>query len=496
MHLHDTICAIATPPGQGGIGIVRISGKKAKDILKRIWDGHVSVEAFESHKMYFGRITNPSQPFPAPPGGEGGGAIDSVFAVWMQSPKTYTGEDVVEISCHGGMIILRKVLSACLEAGARIADPGEFTKRAFLNGKLDLVQAEAVADLIAATSDAASRAARQQLDGRLSQEINKIADEITSLCAFVEATIDFPEEDINFIADEGIAERLANNTDKIRSLAGTYAEGRMVRDGVKTAIIGKPNVGKSSLFNALVGQERAIVHHSAGTTRDLVTETVQIGGIAFHLTDGAGLREASHEVEKIGIEKASENIKQADIVIFVMDGSQVADDEDEAILEKLDLKQTIICMNKYDLQNPPIPPLKKGGVKPRAKQRCRNAALRRWGHAPLQGKGGFGKKDIVVSALRGDGIDELKKMLLEGVRGQRVGSGQESVVITSARHKQALEETVKEIENAGKATANGKSSEFIAHHLHLAHESLGRITGRVGAEEVLNEIFARFCIGK
>jgi tRNA modification GTPase len=459
-HLQDTICAIATPPGQGGIGVVRISGTEAINVLEKIWDGKVPASSFKSHRLYYGRIKDDLE------------IIDVVFSVWMKSPHSYTGEHVVEISCHGGPAILNKIIKSCLSARARLAEPGEFTKRAFLNGKMDLAQAEAVADLIAAASEQSCRLARQQLDGHLSQKIQAILNEVTSLRAFVEATIDFPEEDIEFITKEKIKERLADLAKGMISLADTYHEGRLLRDGVRVSIVGKPNVGKSSLFNALVGEERAIVHHTSGTTRDLVTETVQIEGVAFHVTDAAGLWDASHEVEKIGIEKTYQAIKQADVILFVVDGSQPIDKNDENIFKDLDRGKTLVCINKSDLVNPPIPPLEKGG------------------------EGGFEDSAIKISALRGDGIDQLKKGLVQLTQSHGCQEGLESILITSARHKEALDEAIKEVKCANSAVTHGESAEFVAHHLFAAHEALGRITGKVSTEEILDHIFSRFCIGK
>ena len=458
--LQDTICAIATPPGHGGIGIVRISGNEAKNILEKMWDGKAPASSFESHRMYFGRIR------------DNGEIIDAVFSVWMKAPHSYTGEHVVEISCHGGPAVLNRIIQSCIYAGARTAEPGEFSKRAFLNGKMDLAQAEAVADLIAATSEEASRLARQQLDGHLSQKITAILNDMTSLRAFVEASIDFPEEDIEFIGKEKIRDQLEGIAKRIKALANTYHEGRLLRDGVRVSLVGKPNVGKSSLFNALLGQDRAIVHHTSGTTRDLVTDTIQIGGAAFHMTDAAGLWETSHEVERIGIEKSYQAIKQADVILFVIDGSHPTDVNDENILRNLDIEKTVLCINKSDLANPPIPPLEKGG------------------------KGGFEGSAIRISALCGDGIDVLKERLVQYAQKHTCQAGHESVMITSARHKEALDEAIKEMEFGNQAITDGKSAEFVAHHLFAAHEALGRITGKVSTEELLDHIFSRFCIGK
>lgn len=481
MSSKDTICAIATPPGMGGIGIVRLSGEAARMILSRIWRGK-NIETFESHRMYLGKIVDPMPLFckegVKPRGGHaplrGSGeveqkVIDRVLVVWMGNPNSYTGEDVVEISCHGGQTILARILSACLKSGACLAEPGEFTKRAYLNGRMDLTQAEAVADLIAATSDAATRRALEQLEGRLSQRVNELSNDITKLRAFVEASIDFPEEDIEFLEKEGIANSLSQIANEMKSLARTYAEGRILRDGIKVAIVGKPNVGKSSLFNALVGKDRAIVHHAPGTTRDLVSEAIQIEGMVFHLTDAAGLWAGEHDVEKIGIEKTRDVINKSDVILFILDGSNELDDKDWEIFKGLDLSKTVMCVNKSDL-SPAFRELPFGNEK-------EDAAL--------------------ISALTGEGVDSLKGTLLKRVvqdRKETIDS--ESVIVTTARHKEALDEAAQNIADAIKTTEEKQPAEFIAQHLNLAHESLNRITGQVTTETVLNEIFSKFCIGK
>ncbi len=455
MSLKDTICAVATPPGQGGIGIVRVSGPKAGEVLGKIWAGKCKVPSFESHRMYFGSVKDPVTVE----------KIDSVLSVWMKKPNSYTGEDVVEISCHGGPSILERILGACRGAGARSAGPGEFTKRAYLNGKMDLLQAEAVADLISATSEKAARMASRQLEGRLSKEINIFLEELTKIRAFVEASIDFPEEDIEFIEKEGIAKKLEDIVSRMRALAETYNEGRIIRDGVRVAIVGKPNVGKSSLFNALVGRDRAIVHHTSGTTRDLVTETEVMGGIVFHLTDAAGFRESDHAVEKIGIEKARDAMGDADIILLVMDGSVPPDDEDRKISKSLDRERTIVCLNKSDLP-----------------RRC---------GCETQGA----RCEISVSALKGNGVESLRQALVKRVADQK-SLKSEGVVITTARHKEALSQAVNETEAALKVAKEGVSAEFIAHHLRQANEFIGQITGTISTDAILEQIFSRFCIGK
>ncbi len=456
MNNKDTICAIVTPPGTGGVGIVRISGKQSQNVLGKIWQGKVKVSQFESHKMHLGHLQDPiSQEI-----------VDNVLAVIMRAPHSYTGEDVVEISGHGGQMIMARVLGLCGKAGARLAQPGEFTRRAFLNGKMDLAQAEAVADLIAANNESAGRLALNQLEGKLSAVISALLEELTNLRAFVEASIDFPEEDIEFIKKQGVAEKLEDLSNKLQILLSTYAEGRLLKDGVKVAIIGKPNVGKSSLFNCLVGNERAIVHHSPGTTRDLVSETIQIEGIAFQLVDAAGIRNEGHEVEMIGIERAREQIKKADLIIMVVDSP------DTEVLNKLDPQKTILCLNKIDLLS--------------SEQSAEY----------LQQLGTDWFALATISALQKKGISELRTALSSfAVSEKNIGS-EEGVVINSSRHKQALDDTVTYIGHAIKAVKENSSAEFIAEHLTQASQSLGQITGQVSTDQVLDQIFSKFCIGK
>ncbi|MFH1874218.1 MAG: tRNA uridine-5-carboxymethylaminomethyl(34) synthesis GTPase MnmE [Pseudomonadota bacterium] len=456
MNNKDTICAIVTPPGTGGVGIVRISGGKAQEVLQKIWQGKVKVANFESHKMHLGHIQDPQSKNP----------VDNVLVVIMRAPHSYTGEDVVEISGHGGQMLLGRILASCQKAGARLAQPGEFTRRAFLNGKMDLAQAEAVADLIAANNESAARLALNQLEGKLSETISSLQEGLTNLRAFVEAAIDFPEEDIEFIKKEGVAEKLKVIASKLQTLISTYADGRLLKDGVKVAIIGKPNVGKSSLFNKLVGSARAIVHYSPGTTRDLVSETIQLEGVAFHLIDAAGIRDEGHEVEMIGIELAREQVKKADLIIRVVDEPKVEE------LKGLDLQKTILCLNKIDLLT--------------SEQKT----------SYLKNLGTDWYAVVSVSALEGKGLSDLQKALsLFAVSGKNKGS-QEGVVITSARHKQALKEAVVNISEAIKAVKENSSAEFIAEHLTQASGALGQIIGQVSTDDILNQIFSKFCIGK
>lgn len=446
----DTIAAIATPPGQGGIGVVRISGPSANTVLKRVWRGKADASGFESHRLYYGPV------------GFSGEVVDHALVAWMKGPHSYTGEDVVEISAHGGQAVMQALLRACCEGGARVAEPGEFTKRAFLNGKMDLAQAEAVADVISASSDAGLKAAQEQLVGELSSKVSSISGRLTELRAFVESSIDFPEEDLEFIENEEVEKKLKAIGDEMKRLSSTFEEGRLLRDGLRVAITGLPNAGKSTLFNALVGRERAIVHRSPGTTRDVVSETILIDGIAFHLHDTAGLRDSSCEIERSGVAFTKEEIKRADVVLYVVD----ANDDHNANFENLPAGKTILVYNKTDLA---------GGVVERSTIND--------------------KRSTAISALTGNGLGNLKKALLDFVRDRKTTESG-GVVITNARHKEAVDKSLEHVSRAFEVLEEKQHAELLAEHLRFAYEALGSITGETVADAVLKEIFSRFCVGK
>lgn len=454
----DTICAIATPPGPGGLGVVRLSGSLAREILAKVWRGGVPAVELKPRQLYLGEITGDIS---------GSGPIDRAMAVLMPAPSTYTGEDVVEISAHGSPLLLARIVDVCVALGARPAEPGEFTKRAFLAGKLDLAQAEAVADLIAATSEQAARIAADQLAGKLSHEVTAIADELADLRAFVEASIDFPEEDIEFIENAGISKRMTVIAEKIGALAQSFHEGRLIRDGVRTAIVGRPNAGKSSIFNRLVGRDRAIVHRAPGTTRDVVEEAITIGGVAFRLRDTAGIRQAGCEVEGLGVGRSREEIVAADLVIAVFDGSVPYGPEDEEVLRTIAPAQTIPVINKTDL----TPSFDRVSLT-----------------TPLGDV-----ESIPLSAKTGVGFETLQRALVARFLCAR---GREGALITSSRHKAVLDESSLSLTKARRAVESGLPPECIAQHLRIAHDSLGKITGLVTDEGLLNRIFSRFCIGK
>lgn len=454
----DTIAAISTPPGIGAVGIVRISGPKAKDVLGKVWESkHHPVDKFVTHQLYYGKLTTAmNRP------------VDNVLAVYMEAPHSYTGENVVEIHCHGGSIATKGVLKAVLNAGARAAEAGEFTKRAFLNKKMDLAQAESVADIINATSERAHRIAKEQLDGRLSSEINKHQQALKEIKAFVEASIDFPEEDVQFIENEGILKKIEPLLEKITKLSRTYDNGRLIHDGVRIVIVGKPNVGKSSLLNALSGRKRAIVHHMPGTTRDTVEEDIEINGINFHLTDTAGIREAGCEVEQMGIDIAKDKMSKADMIMVVLEAGADITAEDRHILEETSSRKRILVLNKKDLLE----------------------------HKEEQTLDFDSEtKKISVSATTMEGIEELANLIFDFSL-EKNSLESDDIIITNLRHKKAIDDAISSLKDSMNAIIKRESAEFVAHHLQTAMTSLGKITGEVTTDDVLNEIFSKFCIGK
>lgn len=459
---NDTICAIATPPGIGGLGVVRISGPRSLEILKGLWGGGVSVDRFEPRRCYLIDIRVEAS------GSNHNPVLDKVLAIHMPGPKTYTGDDVVELSCHGSPFLLRSILESCVSLGARNAMPGEFTRRAFLAGKLDLVQAEAVSDLIAATSERAVRIASEHLSGRLSHEITSLGDALASLRADIEAAIDFSEEGLSPPERTSLIKRIEDILDAIHDLRVSFRGGLLIRDGLRVAIVGRPNVGKSSILNCLVGHERAIVHHEPGTTRDVVEEEISFEGLRFRLRDTAGLRGCSDVVESLGMERARSEITLADCILAVFDGSRAWDEEDAALLLQLEPKKTIVAINKSDL------PLMMG-----------DAPLRKWSSS---------EPPLCVSAISQGARSAILSRLASF--SHRFPGIQEGVSITNARHHALLGDAAQALEKARSSSQEGIPIECVASHLCAAQDALGGITGAVTTEEILDRIFSRFCIGK
>ena len=452
----DTICAVSTPPGAGGIGIIRISGGKAIGIASKVFRLRRIKELVTapSHTIHYGHVVDPAT----------GETVDEALCSVMRAPSTYTREDVIEIHCHGGMMPLWRTLGLLISAGARQAEPGEFTKRAFLNGRIDLAQAEAVMDIIMAKTDLALRAANEQLLGGLSGEIAILRDRLLSLIAAIEAGIDFPEEDL----ETGTGQPLADETDRllamVDSLLSGYAQGRILRDGFATAIVGKPNVGKSSLLNALLKQNRAIVTEVPGTTRDVLEEYLNIAGVPLKILDTAGIRHSHDIVEQEGVRRSLGAIGSADIVLFVLDGSQSFTAEDRRVMDEVKGKHVIAIINKSDL--------------PRKLEQLREP-----------------ESQVSVSCRTGEGLDDLKRALSAQVK-QGTISSREHVWAVNQRHKTALEQTKESLQKALESITSGLSPEFISLDLRGALDSLGLIIGATYTEDILERIFNDFCIGK
>lgn len=462
MEMEDTIAAIATPPGEGGIGIIRMSGRDAVDILKKIFKSKrgIKVEDMEARKSYYGHIVKP---------GQGGGVVDEVLVIIMKAPYSYTKEDVVEISCHGGMVSVKEILSLILDNGARLAQPGEFTKRAFLNGRIDLAQAEAVMDIINAKTEIAHRASMKQLEGGLSRKINVIRDELLGLAAHIEALVDYPEDEIDSLEVDEVRRRMEKVINEIDGLIETSESGRIVREGLTTAIIGKPNVGKSSLLNAMVKENRAIVTEIPGTTRDVIEEYVNIKGILLRLVDTAGIRETEDLVEKLGVERSRKAVEDADLIIMMFDAAQQINDEDREIIRIIKDKKVIVLINKSDLP-PKINEKEIEEIFPQA---------------PI----------IRISVKEGKGLDELEETIAKMVYGGRVRP-ENQILVTNVRHIDALKRSIKSLRAGVDAINMGMPIDLISIDIRNALEQLGEITGDSVDDDIIDRIFSTFCVGK
>ena len=458
----DTIAAIATPPGEGGIGIVRLSGPRAPEVLGKIWQGRLPLRDFESHRLYFGSFTDP----------QSGETLDEGMAVWMKAPRSYTGEEVLEIQAHGGPLILNRLLEILVQEGLRVAQPGEFTRRAFLNGKMDLLQAEAVGELIHAQSEAALKNAHQQLEGRLSQEVNQLRRQVVELVARIEAAIDFPDEDIEIIAPEQTRKEISALEAVLNEWQGKFRLGRLVREGVRLALVGRPNVGKSSLLNHLVGEEKAIVHSTPGTTRDVVEGWMEIEGVSFHLMDTAGIREGSGPVEREGIQRSLKASQMADLTLWVLDVSQKLTEEDYGIMQSLE-GRALLVGNKADLT------VEVSGLP------------EKWAPPPEIRKAEW----HLVSAQTGEGIPSLKVALAKEM-GLSLLQEREQAYLNNARHREGLAGAAEALERARLALENRMPSECVAADLRQATAYLGCLLGEISNEDVLDKIFSEFCLGK
>ena len=445
---NETICAVATPPGTGGLGVIRVSGPSAFAVVDAAAN-RKSCASFAGHTLHRSHIISTD-----------GGVIDDVLVSVFHAPRSYTGEDVAEISAHGSPLILGQILARLLDCGGRLAWPGEFTERAFLNGKLDLAQAEAVGDLIAAQTAEAQRLARRQSEGRLSRAVQAIRSEALGVLAQIEATIDFPEE-VGELDTAACNAALQAAQGQLADLLATADSGILVREGLSVVLAGRPNVGKSSLLNALLRTNRAIVTAIPGTTRDVLEETVNLGGIPLRLSDTAGLRETTDEVEQLGVARTRESLSAADFVLLALDAETGETPEDAALRRTLEDRPHLVVWNKWDL--------------------ARQASL------PAEG--------VAVSALTGWNLDALEAAILQYAFGG-AASVPESTLVTHARHKQALSAAAAQMEAARQSLEAGLPADFASIDLRGALNALGTITGETAAEDVIAEIFSRFCIGK
>ena len=452
MGSENTIAAIATPPGEGGIAIVRISGPSAVEVGSAVFRASVALRDLPSHRMILGRVV------------DGDRTLDHALAVVMRAPRSFTGEDVVEIHGHGGPVVVRSVLDAALRAGARLAEPGEFTRRAFLLGRIDLTQAEAVADLVRARTDRAAKMARRQLEGALGDRINETKEALLALVADVEARIDFPEDDVpdeDRAGWERTAQRVAAD---LAHLAAGAGEGRLLRDGARAAIAGRPNVGKSSLLNALAGRTRAIVSEHPGTTRDTVEAEIEIDGLPVRLIDTAGLRDSTDPVEQLGVGFSREAIRDADLVLFVLDATAADHAADARIFREIE-GPCLPVVNKVDLGKP--------------------SGLSHF--AP--------RAAVLVSAKTGEGLDGLTHAMAAALRDEAPGSAEDTLILVSTRHRIALE-TARDAVERGRHALIHATLDRAAADWRLAWEELGTITGETAPDQILDAIFSKFCIGK
>ena len=460
----DTIAAVATPPGEGGISVIRVSGPRSIEIVGKGFIGKKPLKDVQSHTAHFGQFVDSQR-----------NVLDELIALVFRGPRSYTGEDVVEVSCHGGLLVTRHILNALLEYGARLATPGEFTKRAFLNGKLDLSQAEAVADLIHSGSDLAHRSSLQQLEGRLSKQINNLRDQLIETVGLLELELDFVEEHLEIVDKHDLSRKVENTLENLHSLLRTSIEGRLYREGLKVVLAGAPNAGKSSILNMLLNEDRAIVTEIPGTTRDTIEESLSIGGMLFRVVDTAGLRETNDLVEQEGVSRTETQIETSDILVYVIDSSRPpGSGEMEKAREVLSSTAAcrIVVLSKTDLSS---------GDPLKLSQQLSQSANTAF---------------VEVSAKTGRGMERLKELLAHTIPNTMKPYFESSVTVTNLRHARAIKDAAESLDLALKTLKEGKSSELVIVDLRASLDHLGEITGVVTSDEILESIFARFCIGK
>lgn len=456
----DTIAAISTPPGTGGIGVVRVSGPATMAIAQRVFvrSNGQPFSHLESHRVYHGFVVNTC-----------GERVDEALLCVMQRPRSYTREDVAEVSCHGGAMTTQRVLEAVLAQGARVAEPGEFTRRAFLNGRLDLTQAEAVIDLIHARTEASHRAALRQLEGALSRRLRDVREQLLQVSVYLEAGIDFPEEDIELVSEGGLIDRLVVIGEELTHLLETFARGRVVREGLATAVVGRPNVGKSSLLNALIGRDRVIVSPHPGTTRDTIEVALELEGLLLKIIDTAGIRTTADAVEQEGVRRARKVVGEAELLIVVLDGSVDLVEDDRMLLAETATRPRLLVRNKCDLPA-------------------------RWSPGML-GPGATASPMIEISALEGRGLPELESAIVRQALGNEPLEPGE-VLLTRVRHHQSVAAALRDVQAAEQGLRQGVPVEFVAFDVTEALRQIGEVLGEDCSGEVLDRIFESFCIGK
>lgn len=456
----ETIAAISTPLGYGGIGIIRISGKDAFNVVEKIFKPkNEKNKEIKGYNMKYGNIFDSK-----------GKNIDEVLVTYFVSPKSFTTENMCEINSHGGPIIVKRILELCLNNGARLAEPGEFTKIAFMNGRIDLTQAEAIIDMINSKTRKEQDASMKQLEGELSREINEIRDLIMQKMVDIEASIDYPEYDIEEVSKENLRQMLIEVEDRLKTLQNSFENGKMIKDGIKMAIIGKPNAGKSSLLNAILKEERAIVTELEGTTRDIIEEFVVIEGIPVKVIDTAGIRnETKDKIEEIGIKKAKEMAQNADLVVYMLDSTKELDEEDKELLKTIKHKKTIIILNKQDLE--PV-------ISPETEELI-----------------GINKPIIQMSALKREGIERLYSKIAEMFNLGEIEID-DSITVTNERHKEIIKNVLKNTQESIATIDNNLPVDIITVSIKQMLDGLGEITGTTASEDIINDIFKKFCLGK
>jgi len=454
----DTIAAVATSMGEGGISIIRLSGSKAIDIIDRIFRGknNRSIRDIKTYTMRYGYIVDSE-----------GKDLDEVIVTYMKGPRSFTAEDTIEINCHGGVVVTNSILKEVIKAGARLAEPGEFTKRAFLNGRIDLSQAEAVIDIIQAKTELSAKSAVMQSEGKISKEISELRDRLLRVIAHIEATVDYPEDDLEEVTNEKATKDLTEILHKIDELLEYAEEGKILREGLKLVIVGKPNVGKSSLLNALLMEKRAIVTDVPGTTRDVIEEYINLSGVPVQIVDTAGIRETEDVVEKIGVEKSKEKIEEADLIVFMMDLSRDIDEEDFEIFNHIKDKNYVVLLNKSDLNS-----------------KIEDHILK---FLPQE-------KVYKISAKTGEGISSLKNIIKDMFFKGEISS--DDIFITNNRHKEALIRAKENLQGSLDTLRTVFAIDLASIDLRNAWSNLGEITGDTLEEDIIHKIFSKFCLGK